>query len=53
MGSVVVAHRLRCPEADPPGSGIEPVSPALDAGFFITGKPLLNFINIHILKVSW
>ena len=41
-GSVVVAHRLSCPTACGilvPQPGIEPVSSALEGGFFTTGPP--------------
>ena len=41
-GSVVVEHRLSCPEACGilvPRPGIEPVSPALAGKFLTTGPP--------------
>ena len=39
-GSVVVAHRLLLHGMwDPPGSGLEPMSPALTGGFFTTEPP--------------
>ena len=46
-GSIVVAHGLKLLGSiwDLPGSGIEPVSPALAGGFFTTelpGKPYLG-----------
>ena len=49
-GSIVVVHRLSHLEAceDLPGSGIEPMSPALVCGFFATeppGKPLIDFFK--------
>ena len=37
--SVVVEHRLACGMWDLPGSGIEPVSPALAGQFVTTGLP--------------
>ena len=43
MGSVVVVHGLSCPVACGilvPGSGIKPVSPALEGRFLITGPPV-------------
>ena len=50
VGSVAVAHRLQSTSSvvvaqrlsgtwDPPGPGIEPVSPALQEGFLTTGPP--------------
>ena len=36
-GSVVLVHKLSCSDAC--RSGIEPVSPALAAGFYITEPP--------------
>ena len=49
-GSIVVVHRL-CGTWDPPGSGIEPVSPAL-AGRLLTTEPQGSLLYLFVCAGS-
>ena len=51
-GSVVVVQALPHSMWDLPGSGIQPMSPALAGGFFTTESPGKPCVLVFVLKVS-